>query len=150
MWALLQWIDEKADPRSIFDRQSVSVIQNLRKFQMSLFQPTDDRHIYVCRWSIDDRKLLDGLYNDCFNGHRRRKKIKFLWQTQSLSVDKNKSRWTAFCRPKNSGFASNPSAVGRFWKCNSGSCVLYLLSRLWSLPIPDIQTFSKCITRLKV
>lgn len=91
----------------------MSVYRFLRKCQMLLCRPTDDRHnnlsSRVPRWTTQRLTATDtGKFitwpERLINGR----------PTKIVDIDKDNGLWTAACRPNNSIFASNSSAVGLF------------------------------------
>lgn len=109
----------------------MSVYRFLRKFRMLLCRPTDDRHTNlssrVPRWTTQWLFYLKKSATDAGKFITWPKRLINGRPTKIVDIDQDNGLWTAACRPNNSIFASNSSAVGRFcemwlgfYRVNSG------------------------------
>lgn len=96
----------------------MSVYRFLRKCQMLLCRPTDDRHTNlssrVPRWTTQWLFYLKKSATDAGKFITWPKRLINGRPTKIVDIDQDNGLWTAACRPNNSIFASNSSAVGRF------------------------------------
>lgn len=109
----------------------MSVYRFLRKFQMLLCRPTDDRHTNlssrVPRWTTQRLFYLKKSATDAGKFITWPKRLINGRPTKIVDIDQDNGLWTAACRPNNPIFASKSSAVGRFcemwlgfYRVNSG------------------------------
>lgn len=96
----------------------MSVYRCLRKFQMLLCRPTDDIHnnlsSRVPRWTTQRLFYLKKSATDTGKFITWPERLINGRPTKIVDIDKDNGLWTAACRPNNSIFASNSSAVGLF------------------------------------
>lgn len=96
----------------------MSVYRFLRKCQMLLCRPTDDRHnnlsSRVPRWTTQRLFYLKKSATDTGKFITWPERLINGRPTKIVDIDKDNGLWTAACRPNNSIFASNSSAVGLF------------------------------------
>lgn len=96
----------------------MSVYRFLRKCQMLLCRPTDDRHnnlsSRVLRWTTQRLFYLKKSTTDTGKFITWPERLINGRPTKIVDIDKDNGLWTAACRPNNSIFASNSSAVGLF------------------------------------
>lgn len=109
----------------------MSVYRFLRKCQMLLCRPTDDRHnnlsSRVPRWTTQRLFYLKKSATDTGKFITWPERLINGRPTKIVDIDKDNGLWTAACRPNNSIFASNSSAVGRFlWNVTG-----FLPCKLW-------------------
>lgn len=96
----------------------MSVYRFLRKCQMLLCRPTDDRHnnlsSRVPRWTTQRLFYLKKSATDTGKFITWPERLINGRPTKIVDIDKDNGLWTAACRPNDSIFASNSSAVGLF------------------------------------
>lgn len=96
----------------------MSVYRFLRKCQMLLCRPTDDRHnnlsSRVPRWTFQRLFYLKKSATDTGKFITWPERLINGRPTKIVDIDQDNGLWTAACRPNNSIFASNSSAVGLF------------------------------------